>query len=549
MGWRGKSEKAKRGHRPSLKNWECDGLYSTFPKYVSTILPSKHPSSNNNIENKKRQNYESFLPFEKPTNDIWHTQNPYPPTKITHQQSNETTVTTIHPQIPARLDSRFTSPKDFHNNYEANLIPTVLQNIPYGHDVPPPPPPPRSSSAACCTSSSSSSSSSHSIPNYGSTNGFSFQEEKKECDDNTTTSTKQQQQQEKAPRTPHAWPALDKWSVDNLMNDLDLRERALKCGEDDDGKTIRLKLKHFIKYLHNNRDDSPLYIFDSTYDEDKVAKQLLSDYRVPTYFNEDLFHLVGESRRPPYRWFLVGPERSGTCVHIDPLATSAWNTLIYGKKHWVLFPPHVPKSIVKGKYEIRKGEDDEAIHYFMNILPRIKKSAAKAAKKCKDGTSPGQYKGFECYEFTQHEGETVYIPSGWWHAVLNLTHTVGVTQNFCSQRNFDDVWMKTRTGRKRMAYKWLCQLDIHYPHLSKRAREFNERDDFVMKYDPEEVARREQREREKKKRSKKERERRLSKSNSGSSDRDDYHMRHSQSSSNRSYRDSKRSRFERVVSP
>lgn len=180
----------------------------------------------------------------------------------------------------------------------------------------------------------------------------------------------------------------------------------------------------------------------------------------------------------------MGPERSGTTVHVDPLSTSAWNTLIHGQKRWVLFPPHVPKSVVKGRDLIRDDEDDEPIHYFMYILPRIKRKAA-AACFC-NGSQPegSDYKDFACYEFTQNPGETVFIPNGWWHAVLNLTHTVGITQNFCSTRNFDEVWMQTRSGRKRLAWKWLCQLELRYPHLAARAKAMNARDKFVMKYDP-----------------------------------------------------------------
>ena len=68
---------------------------------------------------------------------------------------------------------------------------------------------------------------------------------------------------------------------------------------------------------------------------------------------------------------------------------------------------------------------------------------------------------------------------------MNLTATVGVTQNYVSPRNFDAVWMKTRTSRKRLAWKWLCQLNHNYPNLAERAKTMNERDKFVMKYDPE----------------------------------------------------------------
>eukprot|EP01042_Synura_sphagnicola_P007169 gene7169-9180_t len=84
-------------------------------------------------------------------------------------------------------------------------------------------------------------------------------------------------------------------------------------------------------------------------------------------------------------------------------------------------------------------------------------------------------------EFIQYPGETVFVPGGWWHGVINLDDTVAVTQNFCSHSNFDRVWRKTRVGRKRMAVKWLQQLERFYPHLASRARLLNQIDNFEMR--------------------------------------------------------------------
>lgn len=164
---------------------------------------------------------------------------------------------------------------------------------------------------------------------------------------------------------------------------------------------------------------------------------------------------------------LQGPKRSGTCVHIDPLGSSAWNTVVSGKKLWVLFPPNTPKSVVKAKKQILPKEDDEAINYFIDLIPRLRRD----------------HPTLDIYQFIQGPGDTVFIPGGWWHAVLNLEDSIAITQNYCSKQNFDKVWRETRTGRKKMAMKWLRCLRTQHPDLALRAEELNAQDNFVMPFD------------------------------------------------------------------
>ena len=362
MGWREKATRAKRLHRPTLKNWECDGLASTFPAYESAILSNDNAYCSCKISN-------GAMELVNCSVDDY---------RANSGQSK---------MIPVVLDAKYTPIELFHSKYEAKCIPVVIRDIPYG--------------VANQQVNDNS--------NTSSANGR-FQEEKKECDDSNRSNDTMNCDYDPS-KSSGPWAAVNAWSFPSLYNDPLLRSRLFKVGEDDDGYTVKMKLRHFLRYLEDNRDDSPLYIFDATFDEDRYAQRLLEDYEVPRYFNEDLFRLVGERRRPPYRWFLVGPRRSGTTVHIDPLGTSAWNTLIHGVKRWVLFPPHVPKSVVKGRREILRGEDDEAIHYFTTILPRIKRRAASVLESGKiDGS---EYDNFVCYEFTQYAGETVFIPHGW----------------------------------------------------------------------------------------------------------------------------------------
>ena len=133
----------------------------------------------------------------------------------TDTTTKEDAKSLIPEDIPVLLDAKTLTPDQFAKDYEAAKLPCVIRSIPAGHDG-----------------------------------------------------------GKEAPE----WRAMKDWGFFALENDPELRERAFKCGEDDDGHAVKVKLKHFLRYLQNNHDDSPLYIFDSAFEDDKISKRILRKF-------------------------------------------------------------------------------------------------------------------------------------------------------------------------------------------------------------------------------------------------------------------------------
>jgi histone arginine demethylase JMJD6 len=243
------------------------------------------------------------------------------------------------------------------------------------------------------------------------------------------------------------WPAMKRWnSVERLMEQL--KGVACKVGSDDDGYAVRMLFEHFVEYLrdpeHGKKDDSPLYIFDSTLVEKTTLKH---DFIVPYIFSEDLLKYAGKSRRPPHQWMCIGGPRSGTSIHVDPLGTSAWNALVCGHKRWAMFPPgSVPEEVLKPKGV------NSAARWFDVVWPK---------------TLLDSWEYHKPLHVVQGPGDVIFVPSGWWHVVINLDFTVAVTENFCSTANFHKVFMHTRISRPKMTQRWLACLSTVRPDLAR----------------------------------------------------------------------------------
>jgi len=130
-------------------------------------------------------------------------------------------------------------------------------------------------------------------------------------------------------------------------------------------------------------------------------------------------------------------------MHVDPLWTTAWVTILQGKKRWRLFPPETPYEsigMIDGKPQILSSI------WFRDYYDQV--------------TSLSWPKEHRPVEVLQYPGETVYVPDRWPQLVLNLELTMAVTRNYASEHGpfFERMWKEVAQDEEDFALWWYSGL-------------------------------------------------------------------------------------------
>ncbi|KAI0695229.1 hypothetical protein BC835DRAFT_1273609 [Cytidiella melzeri] len=179
-----------------------------------------------------------------------------------------------------------------------------------------------------------------------------------------------------------------------------------------EGQHLYVKDWHLAQTVETQ---SSSYGFGSSDD----ARSRPAFYSIPDLFKDDWMNAYYCSlTNDDFRFVYVGASGTFTPLHRDVYCSYSWSTNICGRKRWWLFPPEQTAFLfVRGGrnvtvHDVRKVDDRDFPEY------------------CK--TTP--------FVVDQVEGETIFVPSGWYHQVENLTDCISINHNWCNSVNLPSLY-------------------------------------------------------------------------------------------------------------
>ncbi|MGV4414967.1 cupin-like domain-containing protein [Chryseobacterium sp. T1] len=237
------------------------------------------------------------------------------------------------------------------------------------------------------------------------------------------------------------WPAYQKWTMDYIKEVVgDVVVPLYDSAKADpaapiNAPTTEMKFGDYIDLIQREPTDLRIFFFDPI----KFAPSLLKDYVSP----KDL--MGGFLDKYPSMFF--GGKGSVTFLHYDIDLAHIFHTHFNGRKHVLLFEYKWKERLYKLPYATYALEDYDIENPDFKNFPAL------------DGVE-----GIEC--FLEH-GDTLFMPTGWWHWMKYLDGSFSISLrawdkswgvkakslwNLTVQRNFDNVMKKNFKG-KYMSWK------------------------------------------------------------------------------------------------
>lgn len=248
-----------------------------------------------------------------------------------------------------------------------------------------------------------------------------------------------------------SWKAYEKWNqIDYLIQHS--ADRTFRTTSGVAPLPANFSLAAYFDYCESSLEEAPLYLFDRTALE--PGSHLWNDYmddlkRSCPYWDpdlvasngHDLFQVLGEGRRPDHTWLIVGPRRSGSVFHIDPNCTHAWNAAISGRKRWIFYPPGVTPP------GVHPSEDGDEVTLPLSVGEWLFQFWDEHVERKK--SAPMHERPLEC---TAMPGDILFVPHGWWHAVINLDKVnIAITHNYVSDSNLSNTLKFLETKQEQIS--------------------------------------------------------------------------------------------------
>lgn len=237
------------------------------------------------------------------------------------------------------------------------------------------------------------------------------------------------------------WPAYQKWTMEYMKEVVgDVEVPLYDSSKADPAAPInasaaKMKFADYIDLIQREPTDLRIFLFDPI----KYAPKLLDDYISP----KDL--MGGFLDKYPNMFF--GGQGSVTFLHFDIDMAHIFHTHFNGRKHILLFEYKWKERLYKLPYATYSLEDYDISNPDFENFPAL------------DGVE-----GIEC--FLEH-GDTLFMPTGWWHWMKYLDGSFSISLrawdkswgvkahslwNLTVQRKFDN-FMKARFKKKYMDWK------------------------------------------------------------------------------------------------